>query len=144
MRTLNTIINNVIDVISAITDCELKVYTAFQSNLLDVPISKPTVTVGIDRAVFNTSSVSAYSGVWDGEDFYSVHGELDVSVNIYLPNKANGLVLFEVLSYIIFALERSALPVCKITSGSLKYDNTLMYSVLPVTVTLSDYLFKED
>lgn len=144
MRTLNTILISIISVLSQIEEIPLKVYTAFQSTLLDVPIAEPTITVGVKKAVFNTSSVSAFSGYSGDSPFYCTRADIDVSANIYLPNAASGRVNFEVLSLMIFALNKSSLPISRIECGTLFYDNTLMCSVLPVTLSIADYIFKEE
>jgi hypothetical protein len=143
-RSLNHIINDVIDVLSGITAMDIEVFTSFQSGLLDVPISTPTVTVGVKSAAFNTSSLSAFSGYTDEGDFFSTKADIELSTNIFLPNAAHGAVNFEVLSLIVFALQKSRIPISLVRCGTLYYDARLMCSVLPVSITLCEHLYSDE
>lgn len=141
MKSLNNIIDRVVDILSEEKDFPYAVKTVFNSTLLDIPISTPTVTVGINEAEFKLGALSLYSGLYSESENYSVPVELALSANIYLPNAANGVVNFETLSYVVLALAESDLPVSRITCGSIRYDSTLMCSVLPVKIHLSEHIY---
>lgn len=141
MKTLNTIINSVVSVLEKADGFNFAVQKVFNSTLLDIPISTPTVTVGIGEAEFNLAPLSSYSGLYSDNEHYSVPIELSLSANIYLPNAANGVVNFETLSHVVLSLAESDLPVSRITCGSIHYDSTLMCSVLPVRIYLTENIY---
>ncbi len=139
MRGLNSIVNEAIDLISEINRLPLKVVTAFRTDLMDLPLSNPTVAVGIDTVDFATDKLSAYSGMSGDSAQFSVPIDVTLRADIYISSQYNGFMSYDALTLIVNALFYSTtLTVSEIRCEKMHYDSTFMCTVLPVKIKLHD------
>ena len=139
MRGLNSIVNEAIEIISAIKSFPISVVTAFRTDLMDLPLSDPTVAVGVDAVEFGTDKLSAYSGMSGDTAQFSVPVDVTLRADIYLSSQFSGFASYDALTYIVNALFYSGtLTVAQIQCDKMHYDSTFMCTVLPVKIKLHD------
>ncbi len=143
MKTINNILADIITAVNAIKRLPIKACYDYQSSLMDMPLTSPIVTVGLDSVEANLGKASAYVGKRNGYTQYAVPTEVNIAASIYLPHTANGFVNYDVLTYIIEALFKSNITVNKISCGNMRYNSTFMCSVLPITISLYERLCEE-
>ena len=140
MRELKDILKEIMAVIKSI-EIPVNVSLEFENGLMDVPLRKPSVAVGVREAALDAAAIGFYSGLSSGAEEYSVPSELQVSANIYLPNTFDGSLCYDVLSLMSAALMDSGIGLYKVTVEKMNYDRTFLSICLPVTLHIRTRAF---
>ncbi|MBR3593679.1 MAG: hypothetical protein IKL44_03290 [Clostridia bacterium] len=137
MRSIRRLVNEFVSIIET-TDLPLQIQCEFENRLMDVPLSKPFVAVGVKEIKMNLTALGNYAGVKDGREEYSVPAEVVISAPIYLPRDFNGVVAYELATQMVDVVASGSLPIYKATTGEMYFDRTFLCSVLPIHFYLRD------
>lgn len=137
MRSIRDLLNDFVSIIET-TDLPIQIQCEFENRLMDVPLSKPFVAVGVKEIKMDTTSLGNYAGVKDGREEYSVPAEVVISAPIYLPRDFHGIVAYELATQMVDVVAASGLPVYKATTSEMYFDGTFLCSVMPIHFHLRD------
>lgn len=139
MRGVSSIIEEVVDMINDRLHITIDGVVAFNTELMDVPLSTPTVAVGLDSVNMKADKLSVFSGRSGTDQRFSVPAEIVLSLDIYIPREYNGIICYDVLSYLADKfLKCTTLTIESIECDRIKYDNTFMCMILPARVKVFD------
>ncbi len=144
MRGLNDVLDKVADLLENIPGIPVQITKNFKTQMMDVPLDVPVITLGIDSVDADLCKYKAFSGIRNGEAEYSVPAEIAVSANIYLPHIAGGYINYDVLTSLIDVLFKSDMTITKIASGKMHYNSTFMCTILPVKIIINERLCENE
>lgn len=143
MRTLDDIVDGVIEMLDTTLNVDHKVFVkkVYSETLMDMPLQVPTITVGVESAKINASPLSSFSGTTTLGDVFSAPADIKLSTNIYLPSEVDGRAGLAYAGFVVSAFLNSDLPVGEIYCDKIRYNNTFMCRILPMTVHLHDRIY---
>ena len=131
MRDFRSIIDDIKEVVANI-DFPVKAIAEFPNALMDMPLSEPLLTIGLNEVSVDSSAISCYAGKDGGSEEYSLPADITVELNIYVPTNFYGLINYDVMSLIMDALCQSSIPVYRMKTEKMYYDSTFLSIVYPI------------
>lgn len=139
MREINHIIEDIIEIIENTDMIPVDAVVEYRGRFMDMPLSDPTVTVGINDITLECSKIRSYGGRYGNVSEYSIPAQIELSANIYIPKDYNGLTCYDVLTQMANGLfYNEKFNVYKIKAGNMTYNSTFLCVVLPVSIFLNE------